>query len=215
MVRQMRDSRGGAGASVDDSVRNEILSSRTRLRLAELMSTRPRSLRELAKLTSLTVPGVLRHLDALAKVGVIREERISSKELPIRKTYSLKGVKVADFSVGDISITEITKTPEGPEPAEGANLEWLASDVMVSRRRAREKAKRLARAIEDFLENEAKLARAVASMGLEPDERLIVLTVFTEETNGEAAKILESEGMVDSRMPIERAIAKAKGFVDR
>jgi hypothetical protein len=177
------------------------------------MSTRPRSLRELARLTGLSVPGVLRHLDALAKVGVVRENSISSKRIPVRKTYSLKGVTVVDFSFGDLSITEIAKTREIKDRGRETNLVLLASEVLMNRRRLHERARRFARTIDDYLESESRLVSVIESMDLEPDERFIVMTAFTEDTMDDAERILESEGVLDARRSIEGALAKAKRIV--
>jgi predicted transcriptional regulator len=208
-MKQLEPNVFGRRAS-EDSLSSVFLSSKTRLRLAELMSIRPRSLRELAKLTGLTMPGVLRHLDALNKEGLITANRLSSRLIPVRKTYSLKGVRVIDLSTGDLSITKISKSDQRKGGSEKASLEWLASDVLVSRRRIREKSRRLARAIDEHLESESKLTRAIDALDLEDDERLIVLTAYTEETTNDAMEILESEGMRDVRKSIDSALAKAK-----
>jgi predicted transcriptional regulator len=168
-------------------------------------------LRELAKLTGLSVPGVLRHLDAMDRAGLVREVRVTSKQMPIRKLYSIHGIKVVDFSVGNLSIFSVSR-PTARESAQGSpSLHWLATEILIGRRRIREKAKRLARSIDELLENEESLASAIESLGADDDERLILLTMFTEETAEEAEAVLTKiQGLKDARRSIDKALGKAK-----
>ena len=205
---------------VDETVRttrrlNEVLlSSQTRIKIAELVSRRPRTLRELARLTGLSIPGVLRHIDAMSKAGLIREERVMTETLPIRKTYSLQGMNVMDFSVGDLTILKVAATSRKVEGAK--NLERQALEIMLSRRRIRDKAKRLAKAIDELIENEEMLVEGIERLDLTDEERLILLTVFSEETTDDAERVLTRiQRMKDARRSIDKALAKAKRDVSK
>ena len=160
----------------------ELLSSRTRLQIAESISRRPRTLRELARVTKLSVPGVLRHIEAMNKSGLIKEVRISASQIPVRKVYSLKGYSVVDFSVGNLTIFKVAKFRPMSSEASPRELEWLATEILFGKRRIREKAKRLARAIDEFIEDERRLLTAIDSLELTDDQRMILLTAFSEET---------------------------------
>ena len=199
-----------------ESKPNEILlPSSTRLRIAELISRRPRTLRELSRLTALSVPGVLRHIEAMNRAGLIHEERVQVRMLPARKLYSLKGMRVIDFTVGDLSIFKVAI--DKPVKERGVrDLESLAMEILVGRRVIREKAKRLARAIDELVENEEILAKEIDGMELTDEERLILLTIFTEETADDAERVLTRiQGMKEARRSIEEALAKAKHNVGK
>ena len=209
---------GTSGGEVDGTFSmkttfNEILlSSPTRLKIAELISRRPRTLRELARLTGVSIPGVLRHIEAMSRAGLIQEKRV--RMLPARKLYSLKG-RVVDFTVGDLSIFKVAM--DLPVREKGAqDLESLAMDIFIGRRQIREKAKRLDRAIDGLIENEETLARGIEALELTDEERLILLTIFTEETADDAEKILTRvQGMKEARRSIDEALAKAKRNVGK
>jgi len=209
---------GNFGGQVDETVSTKtklnetILSSPTRLRIAELISRRPRTLRELAKLTGLSVPGVLRHIEAMSKAGLIQEKRVTM--LPARKLYSLKA-RVIDFTVGDLSIFKVAM--DTPVREKGAqDLESLAMDIFICRRKIREKSKRLARAIDELIENEERLVKGIDDQNLTDEERLILFTIFTEETADDAERILmRIQGMKDARRSIDNVLAKAKHNVGK
>ena len=198
------------GVPVADRLNEVLMSSQTRLRIAELVSRRPRSLRELARLTRLSVPGVLRHLEAMSKAGLIHEERVAPETLPVRKVYSLKGARVMDFSVGDLTIFKVAPEkvtrPRGPQ-----DFEKLSMEILVGRRRIRDRARRLARLTDELLESEEVLTRGIDRLGLSDEERLILLTVFTEETTDDAERVLTRiQGMKEARRSIDKALAKVK-----
>ena len=203
---------GGPGETDPRDVLNEaLLSSQTRLRIAELVSRRPRTLRELARLTGLSVPGVLRHIEAMSRAGLIREEKVSAESLPARKVFSLKGIRVMDFSVNDLTIFSVARD-DARKGARGArDLEAQAMDILVSRRRIREKARRLARAIGDLEDQESALTRAIGSLKLTDEERLVLLTIFTEETVEDAERMLTRiQDMKEARRSIDKALSKVK-----
>ena len=210
------DRRGepGDAAAIASRAHDALMSSQTRLLIAETLSKRPRTLRELSKLTRLSVPGVLRHLEAMGKAGFIREEKLATRALPVRKMYSLKGIKVMDFSVGDTSIFRVTsdstskgRTPEDPE--------LLSMEILVGRRAIREKARRLARSIDGLAETEGMLQRAIGGMNLTDIERLILEVVLTEETVEEGVRALSRFYGIEDRRSIDKALAKAKRNVGK
>lgn len=208
---------GGVDETIlmEQGLKEALLSSQTRLRIAELISRRPRTLRELARLTRLSVPGVLRHIEAMNKVRLIHEERVVMKMLPVRKVYSLKGIKVIDFSVGDLSIFKVA-TGKASKVKGPRDLELLAMEILVGRRRIKEKARRLARAIDELVENEEMLTKRINGLELTDEERLVLLTTFTEETADDAERLLTRiQGMKDARRSIDKALAKAKHNVDK
>ena len=193
--------------------REALLSSQMRLHIAALISTRPRSLRELAALTRLSVPGVLRHIEAMSKFGLVREERVRTKTLPVRKLYSLKGARVMDFSVGDLTILKIA-TSRAAKRRGALDLETKAVDMLVSRRRIREKARRLAKTIDELVEDEESLRRGIDDLKLTDEERIVILTMYTEETGEDAERVLaQIQGMKDARRSIESALSKARRSV--
>ena len=190
----------------------ELLSSKTRLQIAESISRRPRTLRELARGTRLSVPGVLRHIEAMKRSGLISEVRISSSQIPVRKVYSLKGYSVVDFSVGDLTIFKVAKIRQSAAGANPQGLEWLATEILLEKRRIKEKAKRLARAIDELIEDEQRLLADIDSLKLNDDQRMILLTAFTEETLDDADYVLSRiQGVKDARRSIDKALAKVKG----
>ena len=205
-----REERGGKAGAAQKRHAEALLSSPTRVRIAELVSRRPRTLRELARLTGVSVPGVLRHVEAMGRAGLIREDRLAAKGLPVRKVYSLQGVKVMDFSVGDLTILKVS-AKEWTKAEAAGSLERQAMDIMMARRRVRDKAKRLARAIDELAENEEALAQSIEGRGLADEERLVLLTVLTEETTEEAERVLARvQGMRDARRSIDKALATAR-----
>ena len=201
--------------AVESRLNEALLSSQTRLRIAELISRRPRTLRELARLTRLSVPGVLRHIEAMSKAGLINEKRVEMRTLPARKLYSLKGIKVVDFSVGDLTILKVT-TDKPMVVQNVSDPESLAMEVFVGRRRIKEKARRLARAVDELLVNEEMLAKRIDDLHLTDEERLVLLTTFTEETADEAERVLvRIQGMREARRSIDEALAKARRNVGK
>jgi len=131
--------------------------------------------------------------------------------MPIRKLYSMNRIRVVDFSVGDLSIFKVTRPSYDRNAEGGPSLQWLATEILIGRRHIREKARRLARSIDELVENEEMLARAVDSLDVRDDERLILLTTFTEETAEDAETVLEKvQGLKDARRSIDKALAKAK-----
>ena len=142
---------------------------------------------------------------------MIRETRMTSRLMPVRKLYSMKGMRVVDFSVGDLSIFKVAIPSQNKSVSEPSDLQWLATEIMIGRRRIREGARRLARSIDELVENEESLERAIESFKLDDDERLVLLTNFSEDTSEDAEAVLTRlQGLKDARKAIEGSLAKAR-----
>lgn len=196
----------------------EILSSRSRLKIADLLSTRPRTMGELADKTGVSVQAVLKHLEKLESLKVLEKRRVSGKGVSVRKLYALKGYHVGDFSTEGLTIVNMTKVEPiqyaGKDPV--GDLDSIAEDVLVQRRRIREQARKLGRSIRELVEYEGRMNSLIETMGIGDVERLLIRTAFTEETLGEAeAELKRVYRINDPRRSIERALAKAKRSVSK
>ncbi len=188
-----------------------IIASATRLKISDLLSSRPRTLRELSYLTGVSVQGVLKHLSKLKELGLIEERKVEVGG--VRKVYSLRGFSVGDFSVGDLTVVKKSRVSpanvRSERPAE--ELEYLAEETMMLRRRIKDQTRRLGRIIEEMVENETRLKALIGSLPLSDEERLVIQTAFTEETLEDAAKAIgRNLGVREGRRSIDKALAKAK-----
>jgi DNA-binding transcriptional ArsR family regulator len=195
-----------------------FLSSRTRLRIADLLSTRPRTLGELAELTGVSIQGVLRHLRKLVDMGLVEERSVSAKGVNVRKVYLAKGVRVGDFSVGDLTVVKLSRNEAFPassrEPV--TDLEYLAEEVLLQRRRIKDQARKLGRMIDTLVDDETKMDGLLRMMDLKESERLVLQTVFTEDSLEEGERVLSRHyGLKDGRRSIEKALAEAKRSAKR
>lgn len=195
-----------------------FLSSRTRLRIADLLSTRPRTLGELAELTGISIQGVLRHLRKLVEMGVVEERGVSLKGVNVRKVYLAKGVRVGDFSVGDLTVVKLSRNEPFPassrEPV--ADLEYLAEEVLLQRRRIKDQARKLGRMIDALVDDETKMDGLLRSLDLSESEKLVLQAVFTEDSLNEGERVLNRHyGLKDGRRSIEKALVEAKRSAKR
>jgi predicted transcriptional regulator len=196
----------------------EVMASISRLTIADLISKRPRTLKELSDKTGVSMQAVLKHLDKLDGLGLLEKRSVTGSEISARKLYSMKGLYVEDFSTGDLTIVNFSK--EGAEPQASKStvkdLETLAVDNIILRRQIREKARRLQRSIGRLVENEEKLKRTIEGLELNDEERLILQTAYTEETLDEAEKALRAtHDIPDPRRSIDRAKSKVVRNVKR
>ncbi len=190
-----------------------VVSSKARLRIADLLSVRPRTLREMADLTGMSVQGVLKHLDKLSKLGLVSEKRIVGGSIPVKKLYFMRGLRVGDFSQGDLTIVKMSRSQERAAKTDDAvaDLESLASDAIVQRRRIRDQARKLGRTIDEFVDTEARIDAIIKGLEVKDDERLLVQTAFTEESLDEAERALrQHHGLRDSKRALEKALARAR-----
>jgi predicted transcriptional regulator len=191
----------------------EVVSSRTRLKVADLVSTRPRTLGELAVATGISIQGVLKHLKKLEGLGLVEEKRIKSPVLAVRKVYAVKGARLGDFSVGDLTLVKLSGKPSAllGEPDRRLDLEYLAEEAILRRRRVRDQARRLGRMIDDLVEDESRIKTALESMDLSDTDRLILQVLFAEESLEEGERVLSVHfGLQDGKKSVEKALRKAR-----
>jgi DNA-binding Lrp family transcriptional regulator len=190
---------------------SQVTSSKTTLRIADLVSTRPRTLTELSDLTGISIQGVLKHLKKLEKLGLAKGLDVEGSELRVRRLYSPGKGKVGDYSVGDLAVVRLSSGAVGGSISRRSveGLEALAEDAIVQRSRISEQVRRLGRMIDDLVGLEASLAATLESLELDGDEKLILYTYFTEVTPEDAVKTLSRYyGLSDARKAIAGAMSK-------
>jgi DNA-binding transcriptional ArsR family regulator len=191
----------------------DVISSPARLKIANLVSGRPRSLGELAAATGISIQGVLKHLRKLQELGLVQEMSVGSSALAVRKVYAATRAKLADFSTGDLTLVKLSEKPSeaAEEPDQPPDLEYMAEEAILQRRRVRDQTKRLGRMIDDLVENESRIKAALESMDLSDAERLILQVLFTEESFAEGERVLlEHFGLQDGKKSIEKALVKTR-----
>jgi predicted transcriptional regulator len=196
----------------------DVISSRTRLKVADLVSTRPRTLGELAAATGVSIQGVLKHLRKLEELGLVEEKSISSPLLAVRKVYAAKGTRLRDFSAGGLTMVKLSGSPLalGEKPDRPLDLEYLAEEAILQKRRVRDQTRRLGRIIDAFVEDESRIKVALELMDLSDTERLILQVLFTEESLEEGRRVLlEYFGLQDSKKSIEKALSKARHQINK
>ena len=197
---------------------SEVLSSPNSLGIATLVSIRPRTQSELSEITGISVPAVLKHLRRLRDLGLVKENRVNSDLLGVRRVYTASGVLVGDYSLRDLRVVKVMEKPGGPIPeGDTASLmEELAEELMVQRRRVRDQVRRLDRMTEDLLEDQARLSRMAEMWGDEIGARLILETIFTEEDLREGEKVLTRHyGLKGGRRSIDRVMAETRRFANK
>ncbi len=193
-----------------------ITSSHHRLMIGQLISTRPRTLRELAERTGISIQGVLKHLEKLKKMGLIEQRTLSPRKyLAVRKAYSLKGSNLGDFSRGSLMIVNLSAERMEEELGAAkdvyADLNGMAEELLIQGRRIKDQARRLQRMIDEFSATESRLKRSVESLDLDPEEKLIAETVLTEDTMESAATVLSKfYGCRSPDQAIRDVVAKVK-----
>lgn len=192
---------------------DEVLSSKARLRIADALSTRPRTLNELAAMTGISVQGVLRHLRRMEELGLVSESRLSPSTPKARTVYSAASDLVGDFSTPELTVVKPTAPPRATRRRGAPDLERLSAEILIGKRRVRDEARRLGRMIERVATDQASLSSALDALGVTEKERLILRVVLTEETVEEGARALEKFYGIGDRRSIEGALAKAKRLV--
>jgi len=207
---------------MSQEVREEVVSSDVRLKMADLISVRPRTLRELKAHTGLrTVQAVLKHLKKLKDLRLVKEMEIAKghrkhgkASLSSRKLYTVdRGVHVRNFSDRDFTVVKVSNEIElatkSSDPVQ--ELESLAMDTLLQRRRIRDQARKLGRMIDELVSTEAQIGAIAHAAGADDEDRFLLQVAFAEESREEAEKSLRAEyGPHGSRDALEKAIAKAK-----
>ena len=197
---------------------SKVTSSNTTLKIADLVSTRPRTLNELAALTGISIQGVLKHTKKLEKLGLVRAKAIKRTELSVRRVYAPGQARVGDFSIGDLAVVRLSTgaSNEGKLDRSIDGLEALAQDALVQRARIGEQVRKLGRMIDELVEGEGRLNRTLESMKIGDAERLVLHTYFTEVTPDDAARTLSRYyGLSDGRKAIERAMSEARSLAKK
>ena len=192
---------------------SQITSSKSTLRIADLVSTRPRTLTELSDLTGISIQAVLKHLKKLERLGLTKGQDVKRSEMSVRKLYTPGKGRVGDFSAGDLAVVRLSLgEPVGSSSGRSVEgLEALAEDAIVQRTRIGEQVRKLGRMIDDLVMLEASLAGTLESLKLTADEKLILHTYFTEVTPEEAVRTLSKYyGLRDARNAIASAVAKVR-----
>jgi DNA-binding transcriptional ArsR family regulator len=190
----------------------EVTSSPSRLKIAHLVSQRPYGLGELAAAAGISVQAVLKHLKKLEGLGLVEERSVRSPELSVRKVYVAPGRRLRDLSAGGLMLVKIAEAPAAPEAqGAGADLDELAEEAIVLRRRVRDQARRLGRMVDELVEDESRIGGAIAAMELTDTERLALQVLFAEESLQEGERVLLEEfGLLGGREFIRRALSKAR-----
>ncbi|MBI2649374.1 MAG: ArsR family transcriptional regulator [Thaumarchaeota archaeon] len=195
---------------------DDIVSSNSRMKIAGLISIRPRSLGELAEITGISVQGVLKHLVRLRKSGFLTESELrEGKYLRYRKVYSIEGRRIVDFSQGDLMVAYISKQfnlQEGKVKASYEELETVAEDMIITRRRIRDAIKRLERLIEELSYGQERLMTITRTIGLDREEEQIARILFTEDGIDDTKKTLSRYyGLKDAEGSVRKVIEKIRG----
>lgn len=199
---------------MDPDALGEILSSKARLRIADAISIRPRTLGELASVTGISVQGVLRHLNILAKLGVVEELPLKPRTPKARRVYAAKSAFMGDYSNGDLTVVKTTEAaPPVPSQKKGGDLEAAAGDFLVQKRRIRGEARKLGRMIDALVDDHRALLTSVDRLDLDGREKLILTVLLTEETSEEGMRTLAKHYGIRDRRSIESVLAKAKQIV--
>ena len=168
---------------------------------------------ELAAATAISMQAVLKHLRVLKEMGLVEKKSVKSPGLSIRKVYEASGARLRDFSTEDQTLVKLSATPSAAaeEPDKFLDIEYLAEEAMVQRRRVRDQARRLARMIDDLVQDESRIKAAIESVDPSEAERLILQVLFTEQSLEEGVRVLLAHyGPRDGKKSIERALGKAR-----
>jgi len=184
--------------------------------IAELISTRPRTLGELAGRTGISIQAVLKHLGVLKELGFLEERTLKRpKHLAVRKVYSIRRSTVGDFSRGSLMIVNLAGEPKGEAVRSAkdvyADIEMMAEELLLQRRRINEHTRRIQRVIDEFSATGWRLKSLIDSLELDPEEKLIAATVFTEDTvSGATAVLSKYYGCPNPAEVIRDVVAKVK-----
>ncbi len=196
---------------------DEILVQGARLKIADAVSVRPRTLTELADITGISVQGVIKHLKRLSQLGLVEELKAPASVTKARRVYVARSASVGDYSSKDLAIVKLSKAarPEKRKHAKNQDLESLAADVLFQRRRIRDEARKLGKMIDRLVEEEELLNGALEAGPFTDDERLILQNLLTEETIEDGVRVLSKYYGVEDRRSIDKALAKARHSVGK
>ena len=191
----------------------DVTSSRSRLRIANLVSERPHGLKELARATGISMQGVLKHLKMLESLGLAQEMTVRGPELSVRKLYTTGKSRMKDFSAEGLMLVKLSQEPsqDSLDAGRTPDIEDLAEETILQKRRVKEQARRLGRMIDDLVEDESRIRSAVMKMSLTDTERLVLQVIFAEETLVEGERVLVDDfGLRGGTDSIAKTLAKAR-----
>jgi len=181
--------------------------------IAALVSMRPRTQSELVELTGVSLPGVLKHLKRLEKLGLVQEKKLGRHVFTARKVYTARRTTIGDFSEPDLRVVRILHEPSVPVPQGGEflDLESQAEDLILQERRVREQVKKLGRMIDGLLADRSRLAATAGTTRLGFDDRLILQILFSEESPSDGERVLFRHfGLKGGRRSIDRVLAESR-----
>jgi predicted ArsR family transcriptional regulator len=202
---------------MEEGIMKEVLAPGARLKIADAVSVRPRTLTELADLTGISVQGVLKHLKRLARLGLVEERKAPASVSKARRVYVSGSALVGDYSAKDLAIVKLSKAarPEKRRQTKNQDLESLAADLLFQRRRIRDEIRKLGKMIDRLVEEEELLNGALEAGSFTEDERLILQALLTEETIEEGVRALSKYYGIEDRRSIDKALAKARRSVGK
>jgi len=152
-------------------------------------------------------------LARMKRLGIVSETKVDGGNLPVRKVYTIKDARIGDFSHGDLTLVRFTHAKEGAAKPDDPvkELESLAADTLIQRRRIRDQARRLGRTIDELASTRARIAGLVEGLDAADEDKLLLHTAFTEESLEEAEKSLaEHYGLREPRRALEKALGRAR-----
>ncbi len=189
----------------------EVLSSRHRVKIADAMSVRPRTLGELASLTGISVQGVLRHLRKLTELGLVEERKLGSDTPRARRVYAAMAMSLSDYSLPGLTVVKATELlPPRRDAPQRRDLERMSGELLIQRRRISDEARKLGRMIDDLVDDQAALIAALDGLPLTGRQRLFLQVLLTEETRADGERALSRFYGIDDRRSIDEALALAK-----
>ena len=119
-----------------------------------------------------------------------------------------------DFSTGDMTLVKLSEEPPIDTTDKGRflNLEGLAEETILQRRRVKEHARRLGRMIDDLVENETRVRSTLEqTKNLTDTERLVLQVLFSEETMEDGERVLLDEfGLKGGTDSVARVLSKVR-----
>ncbi len=152
----------------------------------------------------MSVQGVLKHLKKLEEARLLRERKMKrGRYLKQRKLYFIDNPKVADYSQRDVLVATMGRPRAIGEPGEKTadrsgesslrELDGLAQDVLILRRRVRDLARRTARMVDEVVESESRIATLVSSLGLTDEEEQVARLVYGDDSPETVRQILREQ----------------------
>ena len=199
----------------------DIASSRVRLTLSGLLSSRPRTLTELSEATGISVQAVLKHLGKLDDLGILTERNMpKGKYLRPRKLYFIKSRKVADYSQDDVLVATLggANAPRaaterfGEKRSAYEELDELAQDIIMLKRRVRDLSRKTIKIVDEVVDTESRITSLLGSLDLTDEERQIAYLIFTEDEPERVRAILRDHyGCLDPGAAVAAVFRKVGG----